>query len=138
MSEINTNYSDFSPMLYKGDRLLYVSTKKNRENTGWGVKQGVKNQYTDLFVANGRIPAAPFIGTGDSDPNYLYINNGDTTFTQSQISVNTKDKGRGMAYSDYDKDGDLDLVVVVLKGSASANPKTTFYENELNPNGSDS
>lgn len=108
-------------------------------STSWGTAfLDINNDtWPDLFVANGRIPAAPFIGTGDSDPNYLYINNGDTTFTQSQISVNTKDKGRGMAYSDYDKDGDLDLVVVVLKGSASANPKTTFFQNQLNPNGSD-
>ncbi len=108
-------------------------------STSWGTAFFDVNNDTwpDLFVANGRIPAVPFIATGDQDPNYLFTNNGNNSFTQSKISVNDKDKGRGMAYSDYDKDGDIDVVVVVLKGSASANPKTTFFQNQLNPNGSD-
>lgn len=108
-------------------------------STSWGTAfLDINNDtWPDLFVANGRVPAAPFIGTGDSDPNYLFTNNGDATFTQTKVSVNNRDKGRGMAYADYDKDGDLDLIVVVLKGSASANPKTTFFQNQLNPTGTD-
>jgi hypothetical protein len=108
-------------------------------STSWGTAfLDVNNDtWQDLFVANGRIPAAPFIGTGDSDPNYLFINNGDTTFTKSKVSVDDKNKARGMTYADYDNDGDLDMIVVVLKNSESVNPKTVFFQNQLNPNGSD-
>ncbi|MEE9408414.1 MAG: FG-GAP-like repeat-containing protein [Polaribacter sp.] len=108
-------------------------------STSWGTAfLDINNDtWPDLFVANGRIPAAPFIGTGEKDPNYLFTNNGNSTFTQSKVSVDDKNKGRGMAYSDYDKDGDLDVIVVVLKGSTSDNPKTTFFQNQLNPDGTD-
>ncbi|MGJ8744095.1 FG-GAP-like repeat-containing protein [Polaribacter sp.] len=108
-------------------------------STSWGTAfLDINNDtWQDLFVANGKIPAAPFISTGDSDPNFLFTNNGDGTFSETKISVHDKNRGRGMAYSDYDKDGDLDLVVVVLKNSISTNPKTTFFQNQLNPNGTD-
>jgi hypothetical protein len=109
--------------------------------TGWGTAfLDVNNDtWPDLFVANGRVPAADFIATGEDDPNKLYINNGDGTFTDisNAAGVNDYNRGRGMAYCDYDKDGDLDVVVVVQDGSQSPTAKTVLYQNQLNPNGSD-
>jgi len=66
-----------------------ISTEANVENTyaensndelfttSWGTSfLDVNNDtWPDLFVANGRVPAAAFIATGEDDPNKLYINN---------------------------------------------------------------
>ena len=110
-------------------------------STSWGtVFLDVNNDtWPDLFVGNGRIPAASFIATGEDDPNKLYINNGDATFTDisDMAGVNDYNRGRGVAYSDYDKDGDLDVLVVVQDGTASTTAKTVLYRNEINPTGSD-
>lgn len=110
-------------------------------STSWGTAfLDVNNDtWPDLFVGNGRIPAAAFIATGEDDPNKLFINNGDNTFTDiSDIAgVNDYNRGRGIAYCDYDKDGDLDVLVVVQDGTASTTAKTVLYRNEINPNGSD-
>lgn len=109
--------------------------------TGWGAAfLDVNNDtWPDLFVANGRVPAAEFIATGEDDPNKLYINNGDSTFNDisDTAGVNDYNRGRGMAYCDYDKDGDLDIIVVVIDSSEGADPKTMLYQNQLNPNGAD-
>ena len=108
--------------------------------TGWGTAfLDVNNDtWPDLFVANGRIPTLDFIATGEADPNKLFINNGDLTFTDISESagVNDINRGRGMVYCDYDKDGDLDILVVVQDSSEGVNAKTTLYQNQLNPNGS--
>ena len=116
-------------------------------STSWGTAFFDANNDTwpDLFVANGQMPAISFIGTGDIDPNYIYTNNGNGTFTPTKISVNDKNKGRGMAYADYDNDGDLDALVVVIMGNmgpgsgstSGTTQRTTFFQNQLNPNGAD-
>lgn len=127
-----------------------ISTQANVENTyaensnnelfttSWGTAffDINNNTWPDLFVANGRIPAASFIATGEDDPNKLYINNGDKTFTDVSVGSGVADynRGRGMAYSDYDKDGDLDMIVIVQDGSPNPNAKTVLYQNQLNPN----
>ncbi|MFY0604523.1 MAG: VCBS repeat-containing protein [Flavobacteriaceae bacterium] len=109
--------------------------------TSWGTAfLDINNDtWPDLFVANGRVPAVNFISTGEDDPNKLYVNNGDGTFTDvsNTSGVNDYNRGRGMAYCDYDKDGDLDVLVVVQDGTPSLTSKTILYQNQLNPNGSD-
>ena len=62
----------------------------------------------DLYLANGR---SGLIHNGD--PNRLYRNNGDGTFTDVGASARVDDDGdsRGVAWGDYDNDGDLDLYV---------------------------
>ncbi len=102
--------------------------------TGWGAAFADINNDTwpDLFVANGKVPAADFIANATDDPNKLYLNNGDNTFADISTSsgVDNSDVGRGMAYSDYDKDGDIDILVVVQEGLGAA--KTLLYQNSLN------
>jgi hypothetical protein len=61
--------------------------------------------WDDLFISNG--PA-------DGDNNFLYMNNGDGTFTAvaGDDIVSTSDPYDGAAFADYDNDGDLDCIVV--------------------------
>ena len=110
-------------------------------STSWGTAfLDVNNDtWPDLFVANGRVPADQSIATGETDPNKLYINNGDNTFSDVSIASGIDDasRGRGMAYCDYDKDGDLDVLVIVQNGGIGVNVKSTLFENQLNPNGLD-
>ena len=110
-------------------------------STSWGTAfLDVNNDtWPDLFVANGRVPADQSIATGETDPNKLYINNGDNTFSDVSIASGIDDasRGRGMAYCDYDKDGDLDVLVIVQNGGIGVNVKSTLFKNQLNPNGLD-
>jgi hypothetical protein len=74
--------------------------------------------YLDLFVANGQ-------GT----KNFLYHNNGNSTFTKITEGNIVNDYGTswGCSWADYDNDGDLDLFV------ANINTENDFlYENNGN------
>lgn len=108
----------------------------NALTTGWGTAfLDVNNDsWLDLFVANGRVPSS-FLPTGEIDPNKLYLNNGDSTFSDISESAGIANprRGRGMAYCDFDKDGDLDIMVVVQDMNGDLNSKSTFYVNQLNP-----
>lgn len=101
--------------------------------TSWGTAffDYDNDTYLDLFVSNGQIPASEFIATGRFDPNKLYHNNRDKTFTDiSEIAgINDTNRGRGMAHFDFDNDGDLDFIVPVLNTS-SGEYWTKFYENK--------
>lgn len=46
-------------------------------------------------------------------PNYLYINNGDASFTEvaSQLGVDSEGCGLATAFTDYDNDGDMDIYI---------------------------
>ncbi len=103
-------------------------------STSWGTAfiDFDNNLYEDLFVSNGYIPAADFIATGSLDPNKLFYNNGDQTFTDiSDIAgFNSTEKCRGLAYGDYDNDGDVDLLVSSMYGIVDM-PKVKLYRNDL-------
>lgn len=84
----------------------------------------------DLFVGNafdGNHPLASF----------LYLNNGDGTFTRDNQDTVTRVLGwnYGNAFGDYDKDGDLDLLTANCLNEAEAN---RVFENKsrnsANPN----
>ncbi len=87
--------------------------------TGWGCGflDYDNDTWLDLFVANGYIPVAEFIATGEKDPKKLFKNNMDGTFTDVSVmeGVSDSSKGRGFAYGDYDNDGDLDMLVLVTE-----------------------
>jgi hypothetical protein len=66
--------------------------------------------WEDLYVCGSgmgteNFPIAPF------NPNWLYHNNGDGTFTNvaPELGVNHPGRTRGVAMADYDNDGDLDI-----------------------------
>lgn len=101
--------------------------------TGWGTDfLDVNNDtWLDLFVANGRIPALSVNATAEKDPNKLYINNGDKTFTDISETAGIDDErlARGFISSDIDQDGDLDLLTVVLE-SWETDAYTKLYLNQ--------
>ncbi|MEO1261230.1 MAG: FG-GAP-like repeat-containing protein [Bacteroidota bacterium] len=99
--------------------------------TGWGTAFfDVDNDaLLDLYVANGRMSAIAAWATAIQDPDKLYMNNGDKTFTDvsEEAGVADTDYNRGMAYSDFDNDGDLDIFVVSLE---ELDFHSKFYVNE--------
>lgn len=100
--------------------------------TGWGTAFfDVDNDtWDDLYVANGRIPTLAQFATAQNDPDKLFLNNGDKTFTDitDEAGVGDESYCHGMAYSDYDQDGDLDIIVVVLD---EFDHYSKFYVNEM-------
>ena len=90
------------------------------ESTSWGDFDN--DGYVDLFVTS-----------DGGQPNRLYRNNGNGTFTKltSQAVGNLlSDAGHGVSgvWGDFDKDGDLDLVVVHYANDG----KNSFYRNNGN------
>ncbi|NNF33048.1 MAG: T9SS type A sorting domain-containing protein [Saprospiraceae bacterium] len=87
--------------------------------TGWGAVFGDFNNdsWEDLYVSNGRIASIPSLPTSMNDPNKLFLNNGDGTFSDvgSDAGVENEFYGRGVATSDFDQDGDLDFFTVHLE-----------------------
>ncbi len=59
----------------------------------------------DLYVVNGRYPAG--------EPNKLFVNNGNGTFTEggAAAGINDSNWGLGASFADIDNDGDADLFV---------------------------
>lgn len=59
----------------------------------------------DLYVVNGRYPSG--------EPNKLFVNNGNGTFTEAAASagINDSNWGLGASFADIDNDGDQDLFV---------------------------
>ena len=76
----------------------------------------------DVYIAN------------DADQNFLYRNNGDSTFTDVSLTAGVgfsedgdAENGMGADFGDYDNDGRLDLVVTNFQGQTN-----TLYHNEGN------
>ncbi|HEX9872803.1 MAG TPA: CRTAC1 family protein [Deferrimonas sp.] len=63
------------------------------------------DNFADLYVVNGRYPAG--------EPNKLYINNGNGTFTETSKAAGVDDAnwGLGATFADIDNNGTLDLFV---------------------------
>lgn len=96
--------------------------------------------YIDIYVLNflgvpvySILDSATTMGLGPVRPgsaNYLYMNNGDNTFTDVASAVNVVDSGCGwaVAFSDYDEDYDVDLLVANDFGSKTK--PDNIYRNE--------
>ncbi|MCZ6677570.1 MAG: CRTAC1 family protein [Candidatus Poribacteria bacterium] len=74
----------------------------------------------DLYIAN------------DADPNFLYRNNGDGTFTDVSLIAGVglsedgeAENGMGVDFGDYNNDGRLDLIVTNFQGQTN-----TLYRND--------
>lgn len=108
-----------------------VPTDSDLNTTGWGTAFfDVDNDtWEDLYVANGRIPTLAQFATATYDPDKLYLNNGNKTFTDVTDLAGVGDVSyvHGMAYSDFDEDGDLDIVTVALNELGGY---SKFYVNE--------
>ncbi|MCK0131657.1 FG-GAP-like repeat-containing protein [Flavobacteriaceae bacterium F08102] len=136
----NQHFTDEST--YAGTENKYSLDGNGSEylSTSWGTAfLDVNNDtWPDLFVANGYIFSNAPYRTGAYDPNKLFVNQGDNTFTDVSISAGIDDPNiaRGMAYCDFDQDGDLDIFTVVQGKSpqAGSTNHSNFFINQLNPN----
>ncbi|WP_298896866.1 CRTAC1 family protein [uncultured Psychroserpens sp.] len=74
----------------------------------------------DLFVSN---------GYQEPEKNFLYLNNGDGSFTKVNSGIITQEKTINVAnvLEDFDNDGDLDVFVVSRDGN-----NNLMYRNEIN------
>ncbi|MCB9185754.1 MAG: CRTAC1 family protein [Flavobacteriales bacterium] len=83
--------------------------------TSWGCFffDADNDGWIDLFVANGQIPALEFNQTTPYDPNKLFLNNGDGSFSDISVSAHVDGTriARGAACADFDNDGRMDIVV---------------------------
>ncbi len=106
--------------------------------TSWGTAffDYDHDTYLDLFVCNGYIPAAQFIATTNLDPNKMFKNNGDGSFTDVGLSIGLEDVnvGRGFATGDIDNDGDLDMIVININNFQTTSAKINLYRNETTGN----
>lgn len=107
----------------KLDSDIVCNTYGQSFGCNWG---DVNNDgFLDLYVTNS-------FGTG-SHQNFLFMNNGDMTFTRNTSSVIATDQGwsYGCAFGDYDNDGFLDLAVA---NCFNANQSNSLYHNDGNTN----
>ena len=106
-----------------GDRTFTDMTDAaNVRNGDWGWAASFadfdNDGDLDLTHTNGIDWPAPFFSDtfhGDfvADPNRMFLNNGDGTFTESAMITGFADSrsGKGLLTFDYDNDGDLDVFV---------------------------
>lgn len=68
-------------------------------------------------------------------PNYLYVNNGDSTFANRAMEWGLEEESysNSASYADFDNDGDLDLVTNNIEDEAFLFENRTIRENEKSP-----
>ena len=111
----------------------------NAMSTGWGTffLDADNDSWQDLFCANGYISMIDIFTNAEADPDRLWLNNGNGTFSDITFSANLGDtaRARGASYCDFDQDGDLDILVNVVVGDTINSPHfSKLYRNDLNSN----
>ncbi len=83
------------------------------EAAAWGDYDN--DGFIDLYLANYEKPLLETIDRGRCNPDHLFHNNGDGTFTEVSKTAGTSLRenmcGRGVSWGDYDNDGDSDIYV---------------------------
>ncbi|HXH17832.1 MAG TPA: FG-GAP-like repeat-containing protein [Chitinophagales bacterium] len=106
-------------------------------STGWGTGflDYDNDTWLDLFVVDGWIASLDFLPTSEKDPNKLFKNNGNGTFTDVSVMEGVSDSlmKRGFAMADYDNDGDLDMLAVALEQDTlfQQGARTILYRNDI-------
>jgi hypothetical protein len=109
-----------------GVSMIHETSGFNLDQYAGGATVGDFNNdgFQDLFVLSGgeeTSPPPPLEAGGAPQPDYLFINNGDGTFTDRAAAwgVDVVHLGKGAATGDYNNDGFLDIYVTSA-GSLSA------------------
>jgi hypothetical protein len=106
----------------------------NAMATGWGNAwiDFDNDKWQDMFIAHGYIQLIPIFANVIQDPDKMYRNLGNGTFSDVTLALNLGDTnaGRGMAMADFDKDGDLDMFVNVVNLSLGGNDVSRLYSND--------
>lgn len=140
----NSTGSSWADFDNDGDMDLYVTNASNQKNFFY-VNNGdgtfSKNTSSLIVSEEGHSHGSGWfdlendgdldllVGNDADNPNYLYINNADGTFTkQENIMTEDTENSMGLAFSDMDNDGDMDIFV-----ANKGNQANSFY---LNSSGS--
>ncbi|MEL6614856.1 MAG: CRTAC1 family protein, partial [Bacteroidota bacterium] len=119
--------------------VLNAQTTPDLLSTGWGTAFADLDHdgFEELLVANGHMPAAPFLTNDTLAPDKLYHNNADGTFSDASESSGfaSTDVARGLATGDIDGDGDLDVVVAVVDGDGTGTGRAMLYRNDTAASG---
>ena len=105
----------------------------NFMTTSWGTVflDFDNDMWQDLFVANGNVTTGQFLQTVFDDPDKMFKNNGDGTFTDATNATGFGGitKSRGAVYADFDKDGDLDLFISTINIDSTVTDRNLVYRN---------
>ncbi len=137
MTNIGANY------LYRNDGTHFTDVAEEAgvlndsvnglNTTGWSTFffDADNDGESDLFVANGEIPSAPFIANALMNPDRLYQNLGDGTFADitSTAGLGSEQRCRGAAFGDFNNDGRLDIVVNAVKSNEPEEVRALLYLN---------
>jgi len=132
-NELGEDIPGTGNMLYQGlggHAFEEVSAAAGVKDGGWGWACAAvdldHDGWQDIVETNGSFS---FIADGEffDEASYLFMNNGDGTFTESAEAANLiyRDHGRGMVNFDADNDGDQDLAFFTHEGPL------VFFRNDL-------
>ena len=112
-----------------------AATVDTFNSVGWGGAfiDYDNNMWQDLFIVKGYVNSAPFLQTTPLDPNVMFQNNMDGTFTDITLAAGVNDsmRGRGMSQFDFDDDGDMDMVVATNGTNSNPQERSRLWRNEL-------
>ncbi|SNT14583.1 Por secretion system C-terminal sorting domain-containing protein [Ekhidna lutea] len=104
--------------------------------TGWGalIFDADNDIDSEVYISNGFINTADFIGNDASDSNRFYLNaNGSFIESTSAFVIDKNAKSRGSAVCDLNNDGFLDIVNVNIdRTHFDLNSNVNFYINQAN------